>query len=184
MRELGFDPSTGIFIFHKSWQWFDEGLAYGISQLFTPKDAADLGCSLGKYCKYLSQKGWNIDGYEGGNLKNFAVYSPIYQVDLGESLNPKSYEVVLCLEVAEHIPLEKEKIFLDNLNRFTEKYLIISWSNKVGEGSGHVNCRSLQQVEKLMRKMGFLLDKSKTQYLREKAHVKWFKRVMVYKLRR
>lgn len=177
-----FDKNTGIFIFEKEdQQFFDKGLTDGIVNLFKPTQTADLGCSQGLYCRYLYENGFDVDGYEGADLNGLAKYHTITKMDLSKPQNPMMYPLVLCLEVAEHIPAERERVFINNLCQFVGNTLIISWSNKSGaEGSGHVNCKSPKQVEKLLRNRNMKLNREKTEHLRRKATIKWFKNVMVY----
>lgn len=177
-----YDPKTGIFKFESQKQWFDEGLANGILNLFFPRNVIDLGCGLGAYVKFFTEAGWIIDGYEGGNTEDFAYHFPIYHVDLSEPVNfSQTYDLTLCLEVGEHIPKNREHFFLDNLCAVANDWLVISWADEGGPKAGHVNIKTNKETITTLNNCGFYLHEKCTDYLRKKATIKWFKKVFVFK---
>src|SRR6056297_1660909 len=97
----------GIFLFDKVKQSFDENLANAIHQTFGPRKAVDLGCGLGRYCAYLTSLGWEMTGIEGANVKKMSVFQPIYRANLNKPVAILPTNFVICLEVAEHVPSEK-----------------------------------------------------------------------------
>jgi len=61
----------------------------------------------------------------------------------------KQYEIVLCIEVAEHLAISEERTFMKNLYLLTKNILIISWSNdRVNEH--HRNPKSKDEVVKFI----------------------------------
>ena len=85
------------------------------------------------------------------------------------------YDVVMCLEVAEHIPRKLEPIFLSNLNCSARHGIIISWAKMHQVGTGHVNLRSRADVLKLMDELGFVPDNEASKRASEHATLPWFK---------
>lgn len=161
----------------------DEVLAQAIADNFdTPERAADLGCGLGHYCKFLYEEGWEvIDGYEGTEgIGPYQVWPWIYRLDLTKPIPFVPYDFVLCLEVGEHIPRKHEQIFIDNLCRAAEKNIVLSWAVP-GQysASGHVNCRENDYVINELAKRGFLLDNDMTKKLREACYFNWFKNTLM-----
>jgi len=149
-----------------------------------PKMTADLGCGLGMYCKILTAYGWNCVGYEGTRgIHEIAVFDRIHEVDLSKRLSlPKGgiYDFVLCLEVGEHIPAEREEIFIENLCGFACKDIVLSWAVP-GQysASGHFNCRSNDYVISELAKRGFVFDNDMTMKLREASYFSWFKNTIM-----
>jgi len=147
-----------------------------------PNRAADFGCGLGHYCQILNFYGWEvIDGYEGTEgIGPYKVWPWIYRIDLSVSVEFIPYDFVLCLEVGEHIPKEREQVFIDNVVKATGKDLVMSWAVP-GQysASGHVNNRSNEYVIEQMGSRGLRFQKKMTRYLRYYTTLEWFKNTLL-----
>ncbi len=102
----------------------------------------DFGCGLGNYLLDLQNNGFTkLVGFEGKKpLK--AVFNNIIEQDL-TTINSHNFQGnVISLEVGEHIPVEFESVFINNIaNAVLEnKFLILSWAVVGQPGFGHVNC--------------------------------------------
>jgi len=169
----------------------DRLLCGAIATLYeNPKAIADLGCGIGLYCAALDY-GFNLApvvGFEGSlGVEDLRVYDNIVEFDLTESYNEEygTFDLVLCLEVGEHIPEEYEQMFLDNLPRFSNDRLILSWAVP-GQysASGHVNCRPNDYIIEEMVFRSFDLMKRETMFLRKHSSMGWFRKsLMVFKRR-
>lgn len=142
---------------------------------------ADLGCGIGSYCKILRDKyQWqNVIGYEGtvgvSNLQN--AYDKILFCDLTKEIELiRPFQMVLCLEVGEHIPKEFEQVFLNNVTKMSGNNLIISWAYPGQGGTGHVNELDQNYVYSQLTQRGFEIDNDKTHELRIKSEFKWFRK--------
>lgn len=178
------DPETGIWsldIAQKRHR-HDHYLMAGILKYYTRpgiKKVADLGCGDGWYCNMLS-KIWKhaiIHGYEGtSDIKEIGLYKDIFIIDLSKiRYIDIGYDLVLCLEVGEHIPQKHEQKFLDNVARFTSKELILSWAIPGQGGAGHFNERPNIYIIGQMEKRGFKYIDNISQYLRQYTERKWFR---------
>ena len=174
-----FDPETGILYGGK--YSLDGELIKAICATFHPVKVADLGCGEGAYCKVCSEHGCRADGYEGNSVAcQNAVCDSIECVDLSKPAEPKDdYDLVLCLELGEHIPKRCQDVFIDNLARFSKDVLILSWAVPGQGGTGHVNCLSNETVIGLMRDKSFDFDKSMSEYLRQNSKLSWFKNTLM-----
>jgi hypothetical protein len=151
-----------------------------------PQACADLGCGLGGYCKVFNAFGWKIiHGFEGTEgIKTIAVWHNIFTIDLSLPITAEafkgSYDLVLCLEVGEHIPQEREQTFIDNICHFASKDIVLSWAIP-GQysASGHVNCRPNDYVISELAKRGFILDNDRTIKLRDSSYFDWFKNTVM-----
>lgn len=164
----------------------DQAIVNVITELFTFNTVADLGCGDGWYCKQLKEQlpKTIIHGFEGSiDMRIHGVYDEIFNIDLSEYQSTEQYDLVLCLEVGEHIPKQYEQIFLDNIVNFCKKHLILSWAIPKQGGRGHVNEQSLDYIQNEMKKRNFKIDIEKTKKLRDVAILKWFKNnITVYEL--
>jgi hypothetical protein len=166
----------------------DEGIIKRILEEYEePAMLADLGCGDGWYCTQLKEKWKNsvIHGYEGcADMKTEGVYDDIFIIDLSlKRYTDIKYDLVLCIEVGEHIPLEKEQVFLDNVREFCSNQLIMSWALPKQGGRGHFNERPEEYIYEEMSKRGFIVKEDLTKSLRDSATLKWLKRtVTAYEL--
>jgi hypothetical protein len=145
-------------------------------------NVTDFGCGLGRYLDSLKSIGVNGIGVEG-DKPNGAIFFDIVEYDLTFDLTNElglKSELVLSLEVGEHIPKEHMTTYLDNITYHCEKYLITSWAVRGQEGFGHVNCLDNHEIIPEFEKRGFQLMKKETEDARsvieDKAH--WFKNTL------
>jgi len=182
------DKETGIWSLEacKKRHRFDEKLCKRIMELYQPQKVADVGCGEGRYCNYFKEHGWPIvHGYEGTQgVKTLGIYNDIMTMDLTKvRWVDIQYDLVLCLEVGEHIPKKYEQIFFDNIRKFVSKDLILSWAIPGQGGNGHVNEQSNQYVIDELTKRELKYLKFTSIDLRKHHSLKWFKNtIMAFEL--
>lgn len=169
---------------------WDQGIANGILhylKLQNAKDVYDFGCGTGYYTKYLNDSGIFCIGYDGNPNTREIASQYCYPLNLAESQLFMPVDWVISLEVAEHIPPEKEKVFIDNVHKANTKGVIISWSIPEYGGDGHVNSKNNSYVIDLFNYLGYYYDKPFTDILRTFASpyptpCYWFsKTIMIFK---
>lgn len=172
-RNLGIvDKETGIWdlevaLWHHK---IEESLAFKIASMYTPLMAADIGCGKGHYCKFFKDHGWPIvHGYEGTqNIKSFGVYNDIITLDLTKRRWIEiPYDFVLCTEVGEHIPKQHEQTFIDNVNEYVHKDLVLSWAIPGQRGRGHFNEQPNDYVIMEFEKRGLVFDTESTKEIKK-----------------
>lgn len=136
----------------------DTPLADAIAGLLPPGPwtAIDIGCGTGAYTRILNEHGIACVGFDG-NPHTKALSGGLCDVaDFSEPHAPSTtYDLVLSLEVGEHIPVQFEQVFLDNLVRYARSRIILSWAIPGQSGTGHVNCRDNAYIIEQMRRRGF-----------------------------
>lgn len=149
------------------------------------KPVYDFGCGTGFYLKELSKCGFNgkLIGFEGTSVPK--AENVIFEVtDLSSPMeNILDPGQILSFEVGEHIPKEFEQSFIDNITRFCDSRLIISWAVPGQIGLGHVNCQSNDYIINEINKRGFIYNISISNDIRNRAHntTPWFKdTIMVF----
>lgn len=164
---------------------FDHMLAARIGQRWNPKQFADLGCGNGRYCAVFKAYGWRVvHGYEGTQkITSLGVYDDIMTMDLTKRRWVDiDYDLVMCLEVGEHIPKEYEQTFIDNVSEFACRDLILSWAVPGQGGKGHSNERENSDVINEFIERGLRFQKKRSNDLRHWAGLKWFKNtIMVFR---
>lgn len=148
----------------------DENLCDALIQFFKDertKSTIDMGCGTGYYTRRLIANGIPTVGVDG-NPNTPEISSGLCKaVDLSVEQNLGKFDWVLSLEVGEHIPVEFEKAFFNNLYNNSRYGVVLSWAVRNQAGDGHVNC--LENWEVIDRMSGFVLDVEATDYLRTKC---------------
>lgn len=165
---------------------FDNDLADTLLEFFEDeeiKKIVDFGCGPGEYVKFFRSKNYSIKGYDG-NPHTKELSNGICKVlDLTTEFElNKTFDCVLSLEVGEHIPKEYEQIYINNLVKYSEKYIIISWAIPNQGGYGHVNCQTNDYIKEEFYKRGFVNCIDIETHLRKNARCDWFKdTIMIFK---
>jgi len=170
-----------------------------IDSIFKPEKIIDIGCANGYLLEYFYKKGIReLAGLEGAEAA--FKYMPLeikekaFKVDLSKDvkvLTDKKFYLVNCTEVGEHIPAKYEDIFLKNIERFVEKYLVLSWANTWEDWLGfdkqkHVNPRSKRYIKNKFKNLRLnynkVLTNSLIKSLKKKQNVfdHWARNVMVF----
>ena len=163
----------------------DLGIQASLEQLFEDDSSVvDFGCGNADYSRYLVEKGLDCEAYDGNpNTPEMTngfgrVLDLTKPFDLG-----KKFDYVVCLEVAEHIPLEYQDIFVENLVKHTDFYLVISWAVEGQGGDGHINEQNEDYVLNLFKNKNMNYNKEVSDFIKHNATLGWFKET-VYVFRR
>eukprot|EP00397_Hematodinium_sp_SG-2012_P036291 GEMP01039162.1.p1 GENE.GEMP01039162.1~~GEMP01039162.1.p1 ORF type:complete len:387 (+),score=59.89 GEMP01039162.1:47-1207(+) len=160
----------------------DKGILRTILR-FLPRDStiADLGAFHGHYTRWLNDTGLfrHVHGFDG--IKGIALLTDdlVTEADLTKPLDieSRSYDYVLCVEVAEHIPAEHEATFLANL-QIARKGLILSWAPPGVEG--HVNCQPIEESRRKVEALGFHQNETITAMLRDTSELAWIAKSIAF----
>lgn len=161
----------------------DESLCDMIIKTFNNvKTIIDIGCGNGYYTKRLIECGFDCVGFDGSPFTPEITDGVCGIKDFSQPVDVGLFDLVLSLEVGEHIPEQYEQIFIDNLVRTTKRYICLSWGIEGQPGVGHVNCRNNDYVINELDKRRFIYDFVKSQFLRDNSTLPWFKNtIMVFK---
>jgi tryptophanyl-tRNA synthetase len=135
----------------------------------------DIGCGKGDYTKAFINRGIDCIGYDGSPLTPLISGNTCYVKDFSQPVNIGKFDLVLSLEVGEHIPEKYEQIFLDNLAAASREHIVMSWAVEGQPGIGHFNCRNNDYIISEMQKRGFAYNWRRSHYLRVQSTLPWFK---------
>jgi hypothetical protein len=142
--------------------YYSEQMSDLILQIINKKRPSlvyDFGCGYGEYIKNISALGIEAIGFEA--YPNKTIYDNIQELDLSSPvILERSADISISLEVGEHLPVEFEEIFIDNICNNTKNTIILSWAVEGQIGDGHVNCRNNSYIIAHMKRRGFIFDKS------------------------
>lgn len=132
-------------------------------KLFNPTSVVDIGCGLGTFLHCFKLEGVNdvlgIDGpwVNKELLKKYLNENEFLEKDLEkEFLLEKKYDLVLSLEVAEHLAAESSDIFIQNLIS-SGRIIIFSAAIPRQGGQNHVNEQWLPFWEEKFIKYGYVI---------------------------
>lgn len=143
------------------------------------KDVYDFGCGTGEYLKRLTENNNQIiaTGFEGHQTER--DFNNIVKADLSKILDIVPVDLVISIEVGEHIPKQYEQIFLDNISNNAKSHIILSWAVKGQGGLGHVNCQDNDYIIEELRKRDWIFDKATTASMRDKMPDIWIKNTLM-----
>lgn len=147
----------------------DLNLVRGLGDFFRGKYVSSFGDGPGMYKKLLLEDGKvnGFDSYDGAPFCDETSEGRVQFLDLTlPQYGLPLYDWVLSLEVAEHIPEQFEKVFIDNIVRHAKEGVVLSWATPGQEGYSHVNMRTFEYVRDLMESFGFQHDVSWSETLR------------------
>lgn len=142
----------------------------------------DLGCSNGRYPLLYQHLGASeVLGVDGLDPSATALPPEAYrQADLQEPLDlNRTFDLVVCLEVVEHLHPEATPVIFDTIARHAEDMILFSMAGIAQPGNGHINCRPMSDILALWAERGWYPDMQRTFGLRTLATMQWFKRNML-----
>lgn len=141
----------------------------------------DIGCGNGFYTNEISKiiKCVGIDGNP-----NTKTSENIFIKDITKNMNYGKFDLVLCLEVGEHIDSKYENKIINNIIKHVKDTLIISWAIPDQGGYGHVNCRTNEYIKEKIISFGFTNFIELENELRGATSCDWFKNtIMAFKVK-
>ena len=143
-----------------------ENLAKLIYATFEPTSVCDFGCGNGFLLEYFYNRGSAVLGVEGSE-NSLAFIDPVLKDkieirDLSQIHKIGQFELVISLEVAEHIPKKYSKNFIANLAGTASKHILFSAARPGQWGDGHINCQPKQFWIELLQEEGWSFDEQAT----------------------
>jgi len=129
-------------------------------KMFGPfRSSLDLGAGDGWYSKVLSDTGsdaWAVELHQEA-IRYFPALVAAVTHDLREPLDlGRVFDLVICLEVAEHLPETAETVLCDTIARHCDDLLLFSAAPPGQGGRGHVNCKPKEYWKQLLRERGLI----------------------------
>lgn len=150
-----------------------------IMSLLNPKSVLDVGCGTGTWLKVFNEF-HNINdilGLDGSYLdKNQLVIDSKYfkEIDLRAGFNlQRSFDVLICLEVAEHLPEESADNFVDSLCKHADN-IIFSAAIPGQGGQNHINEQWPEYWAKKFEEHGYYFHDLIRPYIWNDERVDWW----------
>jgi SAM-dependent methyltransferase len=112
-------------------------------ELFAPRSVIDVGCGIGTWLATFREHGVDdVGGVDGGWVEHAALEIPAERFLTADLTRPlrldRTFDLVLSLEVAEHLPPECADTFVDTLTRLGPA-IVFSAAIPLQGGLNHVN---------------------------------------------
>lgn len=126
------------------------------------QSAVDVGCGVGTWLAELQAQGVrDVQGFDGHWVDTSLLAIPascFQQVDLGEAFVelPRSFDLAISLEVAEHLAADRAEGFVKSLTALSDRVLFSAAVPFQG-GSGHINEQWQQYWAEHFDRQGFEL---------------------------
>ena len=157
--------------------WNEQAIWAVLALMGRPRSYLDLGCGDGTMLKTIRRAGVaQVLGIEVSSWAKIAagkrVKVPIKVFDLAREFDlGRSFDLVTCIEVAEHIQPEGTEMFLANIARHVNNWLVFTAAPPGQGGDGHINCREPVYWIEALESLGLTYDGSSTSRLAE--HWRW-----------
>lgn len=133
----------------------------------------DIGCGVGAWSKYFHDKNALVKGYDFNWVpeKYMAIPKNGYFVpcDLNERINlDRKFDLVINIEVAEHLKKERAKTFVEDLTKLGD-VILFSAAIPYQGGDGHLNEQFPEYWAKIFNTFGYVpIDVIRPQIWRNK----------------
>lgn len=156
-----YSPSFFAFRRRCKLEWRIPIVCNAIIKAINPKSVLDLGCGRGDYVSGFIKEGIDAYGIEGSKYCVPELICSKDKVEIFDLRVPISfkrrYDLVMCLEVVEHIEDEFVDILINNFKSASDKVLISAAPPGQG-GVCHVNCQPKEYWIEKMESIGYIQD--------------------------
>ena len=154
---------------------FNNGMAEYITQALKPASVLEFGCGLGLYCHFLKaeldiEKVVGIEPERMGGVFDAPDGPMQIAIDLFSEKHPQpldqKFDLVMSIEVAEHIPRKQHDFLFDFLVSHTSNWIVFSGA-RIGQGGhGHIAERHEDDWKSEFVKRGLIFQDELTRNIR------------------
>lgn len=154
-------------------------LACTLSNSINFNSVIDIGCAQGLLLEPLYEDGYDVYGIEiSDKVIEFLPDKLSHRVEIGDfSAATGSFDLVCCIEVAEHIKPSRSEELVNRICSLSNQYVFFTAAPPGQKGHGHINCRPHSYWISLFAKHDFSINNEKTNIVRENIeevnYVEW-----------
>lgn len=145
-----------------------------------PSTVLDLGCGGCNFSNMFNDSGCDVTAVDGSkhaaDTANKGVDFILH--DLTEALSlGKKFDLVLCVEVIEHLEEAYENALLKTIVSHADDWVVFTGAKPGQGGKGHVNCKELEYWEGKLEDRGVVVDHELTRAIQKEwrsRKVRWW----------
>jgi 2-polyprenyl-3-methyl-5-hydroxy-6-metoxy-1,4-benzoquinol methylase len=142
------------------WRAFFGGIAAAIVAELEPRTALDAGCGIGFLVQALRERGVDAVGFDVSEYAISQVPDEVRPYCSVRSITDEldgDYDVIICIEVLEHLPADEADAAVANLARHTDVVVFSSTPEDFREAT-HLNVRPPEYWVGLFARHGLFRD--------------------------
>jgi 2-polyprenyl-3-methyl-5-hydroxy-6-metoxy-1,4-benzoquinol methylase len=150
-----------------------------ILNVYRPDSVLDVGCGIGAYLSYFIHKGvQDCLGMDGIDLSSTLLAGDRYiKQDLSTPFDlGRQFDLVMCVEVVEHLPSEAANHLLLSIAKHARSRILFSAAEPGQPGYGHINCRPLHEWLHYWENLGWVPDTPASLAVRCVSTFHWLRR--------
>lgn len=172
---------------------FNNGMADYIARSLKPESTLEFGCGLGLYCHFLKtqldiQRVFGIEPEPMAGVFDSPNGPTQLAINIFSDKHPEpleqKFDLVMSIEVAEHIPREKHDFLFDFLVSHTSRWIVFSGA-RIGQGGhGHIAERDEEDWKSEFLKRGMIFQNELTRDIRQacdKKNINHVKNLMIFR---
>jgi len=141
---------------------------------FEPDSVIDLGCGVGHYLNSFADRGTQIHGVEGSSNAFPHLQVPNDSVEIHDLRNPysppKEFDLVVCFEVAEHLPERAADTLVDSVVQCSDQVAFTAATPRQ-DGNHHINLQPHRYWINKFKQRGYRYCDSQSQRIRDEINV-------------
>jgi len=156
----------------QKWQhpWCERLMGWLVGVYWPFASSLDLGAGDGYYSHALNKMGVDAYALELSDMGLAHLPGRDTQAIIHDLRKPldllRDYELVLCIEVAEHLPASAADVLCTTIARHTGRLLVFTAAPPGQEGHGHVNCQPPEYWRRRLAGEGMIYLDEDTQHIR------------------
>lgn len=151
--------------------------------LYEPELVIDIGCGVGTWASVFEEHGAAAVGVDGDYVsRDKLLIENFISADLFKPLRVRGkFDLVVCLEVAEHLPEKRSDSFIRDLTKLADRVLFSAATPGQG-GTNHINEQPLEFWEGIFNKYGYVMKDVIRPEIAEKDGIDWWykKNIVVF----
>ncbi|HXD78103.1 MAG TPA: class I SAM-dependent methyltransferase [Puia sp.] len=149
-----------------------------LMEKFQPRSVVDVGCGIGTFLAVFRQQGvQDVLGIDGKWVDRRQLMIPqehFLEADLEKPIRPdRSFDLVLCLEVAEHLAPASADTIVDSLTGLGKR-IVFSAATRQQGGQYHINEQEFSYWKKKFESKGYRVIDCLRPYFWNMSRVQWW----------
>jgi len=182
-KNIPVNNKSGAWLFDscRAVYYLDMTLAQALSGILSGGHVVEMGAGCGCYTSALLSMGEVLSNqaFDGVPSIDSLTNGLVNHMDLSQPQSIPSHDWTLCMEVGEHVPVEFEDIFIDNVVQGIRKGVVLTWAPPGKGGHSHINERSNDYIISKMKTRGLQFQAEASAQLRSKASKQMFKKSLL-----